>query len=413
MSKFILMNKNVETMIIEKNDEDWLFEDYYKVLNDEWLPLSIYHALDSDNRLEVIKSINAWFDSRIVPDYRDNKNEIFKEYAVTGGHELASKHFALSLSDQYWLKPLDSDISWSEINYFENNYDGKSFFETTYGKGSFDTLNVRAVDMDKYSTPNNTLGGQLKKAWIKYNDDNYLIKGSSALYPIEPINEVIASKICKILDVPYVQYELKHIQTKRQQALVSVCKCMIDSSHEIIPAYQILKEAHDRTNTIADYYKYVEILEEHGIVNANEIVQKMFMIDYIMLNEDRHLNNFGIIRNVESLKWVGVCPIFDTGRSNNCNVTEPYWDFKTGEIKCFTKQFISSERLLDLFTISLDEEFFDQLRSIAKEYRVLLKQNQAYIKLFDEQIENLSKGLETRIEMFYDAMLKKNLITKK
>jgi hypothetical protein len=36
------------------------------------------------------------------------------------------------------------------------------------------------------------------------------------------------------------------------------------------------------------------------------------------------LNNFCIICNVDTLKWVDVCPIIDTGRSNNCNVTEKY-----------------------------------------------------------------------------------------
>ena len=39
-----------------------------------------------------------------------------------------------------------------------------------------------------------------------------------------------------------------------------------------------------------------------------------------MLNEDRHLSNFGIIRDVKTLEWKQVCPIFDTGRSMNTNI---------------------------------------------------------------------------------------------
>ena len=133
----------------------------------------------------------------------------------------------MSLSDQYWLKPLDENISWEDINYFDHYYDGKDFFEATYGKDSFNTLNIESTSKNKYTTPNNTLGGQLKKAWIKVNNENYLLKGSGTLYAFEPINEVIASKICEIINVPYVKYSLKKIQTKRQQTLVSVCKCMI------------------------------------------------------------------------------------------------------------------------------------------------------------------------------------------
>ena len=43
----------------------------------------------------------------------------------------------------------------------------------------------------------------------------------------------------------------------------------------------------------------------------------MIILDFIMANEDRHLGNFGVIRDVESLQWVAICPIFDTGRSLN------------------------------------------------------------------------------------------------
>lgn len=47
----------------------------------------------------------------------------------------------------------------------------------------------------------------------------------------------------------------------------------------------------------------------------------MIILDFIMANEDRHLGNFGVIRDVESLQWVAICPIFDTGRSLN----NKYW----------------------------------------------------------------------------------------
>ena len=34
------------------------------------------------------------------------------------------------------------------------------------------------------------------------------------------------------------------------------------------------------------------------------------------MNEDRHLNNFGIIRDVISLEWISVAPIFDNRDSS-------------------------------------------------------------------------------------------------
>ena len=41
----------------------------------------------------------------------------------------------------------------------------------------------------------------------------------------------------------------------------------------------------------------------------------MIVIDYIIANEDRHFNNFGVLRNAETLEWIGFAPIYDSGSS--------------------------------------------------------------------------------------------------
>lgn len=45
----------------------------------------------------------------------------------------------------------------------------------------------------------------------------------------------------------------------------------------------------------------------------------MFILDYIMMNFDRHLKNFGIARKVNTLKWERLTSIFDTGEAMECN----------------------------------------------------------------------------------------------
>ena len=39
------------------------------------------------------------------------------------------------------------------------------------------------------------------------------------------------------------------------------------------------------------------------------------VLDYLFVNEDRHLNNFGVVRKAESLKYMCAAPIFDSGTS--------------------------------------------------------------------------------------------------
>ena len=41
----------------------------------------------------------------------------------------------------------------------------------------------------------------------------------------------------------------------------------------------------------------------------------MLQFDYLINNTDRHFGNFGFIRNVNTLEFQGVAPIFDNGNS--------------------------------------------------------------------------------------------------
>lgn len=45
------------------------------------------------------------------------------------------------------------------------------------------------------------------------------------------------------------------------------------------------------------------------------IINQMIVCDYILANYDRHYRNFGAIRDVETLKWKRIAPIFDSGSS--------------------------------------------------------------------------------------------------
>ena len=41
----------------------------------------------------------------------------------------------------------------------------------------------------------------------------------------------------------------------------------------------------------------------------------MILTDFIISNTDRHLNNFGILRDGDTLEFVSMAPIFDSGNS--------------------------------------------------------------------------------------------------
>lgn len=396
MGKYILMNQNKKVLKFEFDEDLNVITNIEEIYDINYAPINIKNIINEKRAIEL----NNWFIERGIPIYRDDIKEILETFNLNTVRQLINRDYALSVSDQYWFKPEEKEIEWKDINYFDRNYNSIVFADATFGSGAGKTLN-QSISKNSDKTPNNTSNGQLKKVWIKKGNENYLYKGAGTIHNFEPINEVIASKICEILEVPYVEYTIDIVSSKRQDTLVSICKCAINKDEEIIPAHSILTErSNEVQKNINDYNLYLDILKEHNVPNAEEYLQKMFMVDYIMLNEDRHLNNFGIIRNVQTLEWKRICPIFDTGRSMNTNVTTAYWNFEEGDVKCFTTEFISSKNLEKLFTIEISKKQIEKLKNLESYYKHMLEKYQTYTKLSNQEIDMIVEGYMKRIEIF-------------
>lgn len=197
------------------------------------------------------------------------------------------------MSDQYWVKPADSNIEYKDINFFEHDFKDSEFTNATFSSGVDSSTKISLI------SPNNTTDGRLKKTWIIENNKRYLLKGGYKNEVMQPFNEVLASMICERLGFNHIKYTIEVINGK----VVSKCECFINTDTELIPAHQILYEIQKKENV---YEEYIKILENKGINNVREKLENMFILDYLILNEDRHLNNFGIIRNVNNLNWIDI-----------------------------------------------------------------------------------------------------------
>lgn len=69
-------------------------------------------------------------------------------------------------------------------------------------------------------------------------------------------------------------------------------------------------------NSTSRYRHLLECCELLGIGNITPFLDRMLVLDYIIANEDRHFNNFGALRNAETLEWLGMAPIYDSGSSS-------------------------------------------------------------------------------------------------
>ncbi len=378
--KCILMNKNTKVLSADYQSSLGVFTDIYDIYNIDFAPVILKNVYNEEKDLKVI--LSNWFKGRGIPLWRDDLDLLLSKLNISAPAELLDKAFGLSLSDQYWIKPYDSKIEYKDINFFEHDFNDAEFTDATFSNSAETSTKISLI------SPNNTTDGRLKKTWIIEDGKRYLLKGSYKNEVLQPFNEVLSSMISSRLGFNHVTYTLEVIKDK----VVSKCECFINENTELVSAYQILYNSCDKDNA---YETYIILLEKHGIKDARSSLEDMFILDYIMLNEDRHLNNFGIIRDVQTLNWISTAPIFDTGESLNII------DYSDEEviINSDGRFFYNVSKFDNILDNIKDLKKYDlnKLDGICEEFDKLLHKYQYITKMTDRRINKICTLLFSRI----------------
>lgn len=387
--KCILMNKNTAIMLVEYNTTFNGIENIYDIYNIDYAPLSISNA-NKTLGANLLKQINDWFKGRGIPSWRKDLEKLLEKLNVSSPEELLNKSYALSLSDQYWLKEENSNVKWQDINFFTNDFEYEAYLEA-----SLDSSSNLTTSPDKaiLRSPNNTTDGMLQKGWIIENGKRILVKGTYTSSKEEPFNEWLASQISKRLGFNYCNY---FVEWTDKTKLISKCENFVSEDEEIISAYDVFK-SEKKPNNINDYEFYIQTLEKHNVPNARKNVEDMFILDYLMLNTDRHLKNFGVIRNVNTLEWVRTTPIFDTGQSMECDKYLDEINFSYGTGKFFTNTNKNYEDILKVIGKDIVNIDIKRLGGLCDEYHSLLEKYKDKLDMSDKRIEKLVNGLQERI----------------
>lgn len=387
--KCILMNKNISIMLVEYNTTLNGIENIYDIYNIDYAPLSISNA-NKTLGANLLKQINDWFKGRGIPSWRKELEKLLEKLNVSSPEELLNKSYALSLSDQYWLKEENSNVKWQDINFFTNDFEYEAYLEASLDSSSNLTT---STDKAILRSPNNTTDGMLQKGWIIENGKRILVKGTYTSSREEPFNEWLASQISKRLGFNYCNY---FVEWTDKTKLISKCENFVSEDEEIISAYDVFK-SEKKPNNINDYEFYIQTLEKHNVPNARENVEDMFILDYLMLNTDRHLKNFGVIRNVNTLEWVRTTPIFDTGQSMECDKYLDEINFSYGTGKFFTNTNKNYENILKVIGKDIVNIDIKRLDGLCDEYHSLLEKYKDKLDMSDKRIEKLVNGLQERI----------------
>lgn len=300
--KCTLMHRRVEVAKLELDDETGIIWKIESVMSAEHVPVGVPVKKGIADRSEL----NKWWTDRSIPASRSGVREALETLELTDTKILLIRCFGLSLSDQYWIRPEGTGLTWEKINFFDNSF-SDDMGDVLFGKPN------KAEDFD-FSSPDNTSDGYLKKRWKIINGKRCLIKGGSNLERQQPFNEVIASKIMDRLGIDHAPYSILW----EDDEPYSVCEDFVTRDTELISAWRIM-QTQKKDNSTSVYQHFVNCCKSLGAPDIVPALDRMIVLDYIIADEDRHLNNFGLLRNAETLEWLGFAPIYDSGSSLGYN----------------------------------------------------------------------------------------------
>ncbi len=284
-----------------------LINNRFELLNKDRLVLMFEFSRDSMGRLDVSETwrsdteplpigyegIKSWLTGRQAPKHRKH---IEKLLAMCGCEELdgfARVSHALTLNDTFWVREEGSRHTWDSVSLYRNPFDSTiariAFEGGLYGM--------------RFSSTSPELGtdGSYAKCWQRRDSGIMLLKSGSELFDgREPYSEMYASQIAGVLCKKSVPYKVEVYRGK----MVSSCPLFTDEKTGYIPVWKLLNSS--------DPEKMLHLMETYG---ADDDFRRMLVLDALIVNDDRHAGNYGMLFDTGTMEIRGMAPVFDHNRA--------------------------------------------------------------------------------------------------
>lgn len=324
-----------------------------EIYNQEHMPVGVDNA----------ESLVMWLEGRNMPFDRPFANEVLRSYGVYSGSDFAGLSHNESLTDTYWFADegeVDEGFSWKDLNPWVREW-------SQSGEALFVGRTDLVTDLD---SPDFATGGFLPKVWVKQPDNIFLLKRDGR-DGMNVFSEIIASEIADALNISHVPY----FYSVTLGEVCSGCPCMITSDmEELVSGSQLASNMRE----LKDYF---------SSINCSGEFYRMRVLDYIIGNKARSLNDVAVVRDPDSLAVYGAASLFDHGEAFQ-------------ELEEDDKRFMMSlakEGIRYMTGAKLDSDsILQKMEDLSKE--LVLDEN--IVKKAEEDFENRAKIYNQMVEAF-------------
>ena len=280
-----LMSGNTPVALIENGEIS-------KVIEPSLIPLHFLFAEDP--------SLKSWLRQRSLDTSRTNSRFVLRELDSDKADitQIVLSVNAATITDNFWIKENGSEKTYEQTRFHQDHLAKVALLGSSAGI---------VVPPDHHS-PELTNTGTFEKCWHLENGQWWLYKKGN---PEHTFSELAAQSIGRYLNINMAIYqyvsrnEIGNIFDCRAPASLSVVKTL-----DFTGGVFNFEPAADLGCSRDDAVKNYQILKRLSPAAAQEY-KKMVLLDTLTYNIDRHLFNFGVLRDQTTGQVVSLAPIFD------------------------------------------------------------------------------------------------------
>ena len=91
-------------------------------VDDILVPEHLPTGVSGIDREHCYQDLLYWWSKRSIPLSREGIKTLLDSICAPGTEYLQAKSLGLSLSDSYWMCPKDSELEWSAVNLYDNDF---------------------------------------------------------------------------------------------------------------------------------------------------------------------------------------------------------------------------------------------------------------------------------------------------
>lgn len=248
------------------------------VINEDLLPLFLKRISDAD----------MWLETRAIDSHRANSRLLKKALRLAEKDDISTvAHVnAATITDNYWIRPVGSDLTYDDVRFTDD------YFSNLALKGNYDSFN-KAATSKKSRTPELTNVGSFEKCWKLRDGKWWMFKKATHS---EMFSELFVYELGLALGFNMAVYE-------RGDGCIKSLDFTDGASVNFEPA----------STFMADNEDYIDVVKALKTICPDAIPDyiRLIFMDTITANPDRHTNNFGLLRDVETGKITGLAPNYD------------------------------------------------------------------------------------------------------